>query len=309
MVKKRVKGVPKIRNLRRISVRTESFIVQQLKKTEKPQTEIAKEARVSLRFVKKLNLVHNIRSIEDSIRIGSLARGRMALAKREKVCHFTRVKKMQLLEEHKKGITLMVKRYWGHKVIRDEHRTFQSFADATKMHVFKMLDYYNPEARGPSGNPASVGSWIINSANFFGMTDKKVLYRRHLEKNLSPAERKTKEVAAQKMLRRREIKRKLFQIPAPTKSFLKNLGLDVEVVADLGFRDIASRILKISRSKEANLKRIEKRVVSLRLDGRTFQQTGEIIGKSTELARTIQLKAISKIKARLKVQVIDGIKR
>ncbi len=44
-------------------------------------------------------------------------------------------------------------------------------------------------------------------------------------------------------------------------------------------------------------------------DGRTFQQTGEIIGKSTELARTIQLKAISKIKARLKVQVIDGIKR
>lgn len=193
-----------------------------------------------------------------------------------------------------------VRFYWKSKLIKHEHLRLQSFIDATNMHVLKMLDYYDPNAIGPSGRASTVGGWIMKAAEYFGKGEKLTILGKYRKTLGSPAEKETRMVAAQQKLKRREIKGNIIKIPAPIKRFLKRLGLNLETVAELGFGDISKQILKVSHSEKAGLTEREQRVVNLRLNGQTNPQIGSVLKISREYVRQIQLSATAKIKARLK---------
>lgn len=223
----------------------------------------------------------------------------MQLRRRQRLNLFNAKQKARLLEEHKKGLSMVVSKWWwkASDATKRELGTFGDFRNSVIANVLETLDYYDPNRKGARGRGMTVFSWMTNGADLFcrnairgamaGSKKMPLIYEGAGVRVPMPLESDAYFTVE--------------TIPASARHFLRRLGEKgiIKRTAELGFEDIKKQILKIA--DKAGLSEKEKQVVKWRLEGKILKEIAmKFRASSTTSVAYYEKKAIAKIRAAIK---------
>jgi len=157
---------------------------------------------------------------------------------------------------------------------------FDAFLNDLNNHVFFGLDYYDPGMKGPSGKPKSVLGWMRESARrFCANTNTSLLHQEKLAKQTDFSRSGVRSALAAE-----ELPAGIKWIPCFTKTFLKTLGLDIGIVAKLGYADVERLILGIVESPATGLSEEQVWLAKQKLAGQSNEEIGKALGGITKEA-------------------------
>jgi hypothetical protein len=286
--------------------RRRRFILRALRLTRAPMTTIAKRAGY-----KKSAQVYEI-NMREGIRDPALARAickeaelRKLAAKRRRIALFSDLEKAELIKTNLGLILLFARSFWSAIEIRKEYPDFDDFLNEIKTYVAESLDYYDPEKVGKkTGKTTKVSTWIGNYVKWFCFNKYRSLRKQRLRQ--MPVNSAGEEIEPVRRLTPVESKKpsgwELARVPVRARSLLRNLGLNIDVVAKMGYGPVRDLITRIALDPETKLNAKETFVILGRLDAKELEEIGkEFAGKfgrevTKEAVRRLQVKAIVKIK-------------
>ncbi len=262
-------------------------------------SEIGRRFNRSQTTINRINQRYGVRPPSEVMRIRKEQISAMQRRRRQRLNLFKAKQKASLLEEHKKGLSMVVGKWWrkASDTTKRELGTFGDFRNSVIANVLENLDYYDPNRKGAKGRGMTVFSWMTNGADLFCRNAIRVAMARSKEMPIiyeGAGVRMTKPLESDAYFT-------VDTIPESARHFLRRLGEKgiIKRTAELGFEDIKKQILKIA--DKAGLSEKEKQVVKWRLEGKMLQEIVMKFGaSSTTTVSYYEKKAIAKIRAAIK---------
>ncbi len=273
--------------------------------------EIAARIGINPNYVSYFNSVHEIRSPEKTEEIRANTVRNTRSQRRKKIAAFSPQEKVQILAEHQESIRQVSTAWWKSPLIKQRFGTFETFEHEINSFVRENLDYFDPQGWSQYTNkPFAVRSWILHGVWLFCRSQNARQAKRRERTFPENKEGQVMEFSATGIEPKRTAPLNVLiaRIPVTTRNFLRTLGFRVERVAEAGFSDMQQSLLEAAKAPETALTADEKRIVDLRLHGKTLEDIGKItvnkatqtLGVSREAIRLREQAAVVKIKKRLK---------
>ena len=270
-----------------------------LARAKSTQPENAAQINERARQIGSFNTLQGIRDRATARRIADEAIKKKRQGK-GKVNYFNAREKQEILKKNQALVFAASRPWHENQEVRRYYPNFKDLMTDLRTYLFFGLDNHDPRKKNRSGRLVKTTTFLwVATQNFFLWK----LYRRMRVAPLFqiPADSEGRPMELPKV-RGEDLKAtpwQLARIPAGTRSFLRNLGLDINSLALMGMDQVRETVLGICRSPRTNLTARELEVVTLKLEGLFSSDIGKKMSPrlSRERIRQVLAAAIKKIRS------------